>query len=321
MASHNSEGRRAWIFMVDSRNQEDLRDLDHLDGILWGSNPNTREGDIVLMYRTAPYSDIAYVFSATSNPRPTQPADRADTEYVIDLARKTRLSSPLTLRDIRNSPRLSAWSFAHHQQGAMRRTSDIRQEGFWPDLRRLLTARNPSLADALAGLEGVSERSRSTESRVLRPSGLGRKAGAKGLRVFLSYASPDRKRVDRLYRKLRHERNLVLWFDQKTLAPGDDWRPTIAKAIRSSDTVLICLSSHSIRRAGFAQKEIAWALEVADEQPEGTTSIIPLKLDACDLPDRLSRWQCAELFRKGGYQDLVASLRRRAAFIQEASSR
>ena len=36
--------------MVDSRNHEDLRDLDHLNEILWGANPNAAKGDIVLMY-------------------------------------------------------------------------------------------------------------------------------------------------------------------------------------------------------------------------------------------------------------------------------
>jgi hypothetical protein len=40
---------RVWVFVVDSRNREDLRDLDHLDGILWGANPNARRGDLVLM--------------------------------------------------------------------------------------------------------------------------------------------------------------------------------------------------------------------------------------------------------------------------------
>ena len=61
--------------------------MDHLDKILWGANPNTCKGDLILMYRTAPYSDIAYIFSARSALRPTRRSDAADTPYVIQRRR------------------------------------------------------------------------------------------------------------------------------------------------------------------------------------------------------------------------------------------
>src|SRR5438477_12658020 len=98
---------RVWIFMADSRSTEDLRDLDHLEAILWGSNPNARRGDLVLMYRTAPYSDIPYVFVAGSDPRPTRPQDRADTTHVIELVEKIRLVQPVSLAQIKTTPQLS----------------------------------------------------------------------------------------------------------------------------------------------------------------------------------------------------------------------
>jgi hypothetical protein len=43
-------GPRVWLFMADGRNTQDLRDLDHLDAILWGANRHARRGDIVLIY-------------------------------------------------------------------------------------------------------------------------------------------------------------------------------------------------------------------------------------------------------------------------------
>jgi hypothetical protein len=70
VGTDHGQSQQVWIFMVDSRNSEDLRDLDHLDAILWGANPHTKRGDLVLMYRTAPYSDIPYVFVAGFDPRP-----------------------------------------------------------------------------------------------------------------------------------------------------------------------------------------------------------------------------------------------------------
>jgi hypothetical protein len=129
--NHTEQKVKAWIFMADGRNESDIRDLDHLDEILWGSNPNAREGDLVLMYRSAPYSDIAYVFSAKSNPRPTRTEDQADSAYVIELANKTRLEKVITLKEIRRDASLSGWTFGRYQQGVMRRKKDLTEEGIW----------------------------------------------------------------------------------------------------------------------------------------------------------------------------------------------
>ena len=127
--------------------------------------------------------------------------------------------------------------------------------------------------------------------------------------------------VDSLLRKLRREPGLDLWFDKESLFPMHDWYDEIVRAISACDIAVICLSSRSVGREGFAQVEIGWAIDLADEQPEGTTFILPVKLGKCDVPDRLARWQYAELFRKGGYERLVAGLRKRSAFLAQAGIR
>src|SRR6266850_1369554 len=91
-----------WLFMGEGRNTRDMRDLDHLDAIRWGSNPHARRGDLVLMYRTAPYSDIAYIFRAASDPRPTRPEDQADATHVIDLDEKVALAAPIGIETLRS---------------------------------------------------------------------------------------------------------------------------------------------------------------------------------------------------------------------------
>jgi hypothetical protein len=60
------------------------------------------------------------------------------------------------------------------------------------------------------------------------------------------------------------------------------------------------------------QKEIKFALDVADEQPEGAIFIIPVKLEECDVPDRLSHWHWVSLDAIKGYEKLVAALNHRA---------
>jgi CheY-like chemotaxis protein len=61
------------------------------------------------------------------------------------------------------------------------------------------------------------------------------------------------------------------------------------------------------------QRELREALDVADEQPDGTIFLIPTKLMDCEVPSRLQRWQWVELHKDGGHDALLASLQKRAA--------
>jgi hypothetical protein len=184
-----------------------------------------------------------------------------------------------------------------------------------------LIARNPWILELLTNLEKrVSGISTVPIAQLRSPLQSADNHPRRQLRVFISYASPDLDRVLRLYRKLSREPGLDLWFDKRSLLPGVEWLSAIVKAIRSSDVVLICLSSRSLHRIGFAQKEIKWAIETADNQPEGTVSILPIKLEPCDLRSRrLMRWQYAELFRKGGYEQVVGALLKKAQTLEATS--
>lgn len=326
MVKDKTRTPKIWIFVVDSRNSEDLSDLDHFDSLWWGANPNSRKGDIVLIYRKAPYSDLAYVFLATSDPRPTEPADRADMAYVIELGAKIRLNNPITLKELRKHASLFRWSFARYPHGIMRRSKDVKQEGAWTDLRTLIVERNPAVSRSLAHLEGLRSyagRPKSPGERSLTRVG---NQFRRQLRVFISYASQDIESVRTLYRKLRREPGLDLWFDKESLIPADNWQFEIKRAILSADMILICLSKRSVLRRGFVRREINWALEVADQQPEGATAILPVKLEACSVPKRLGRVaQYAELFGKNqyekGYEQIVAGLRKRSASLEETGTK
>lgn len=103
---------------------------------------------------------------------------------------------------------------------------------------------------------------------------------------------------------------------EKDLLPGQVWREEVTNAVRASDVVVVCLSPEFVEKAGFGHTEIKLALDVADEQPQGTIFIIPLKLVECDMPQRLSRWQCESLFAEDGYERLKEALRYRAAGLK-----
>jgi formylglycine-generating enzyme required for sulfatase activity len=133
----------------------------------------------------------------------------------------------------------------------------------------------------------------------------------KTLHVFLCYSSGDKPAVRELHQRLCAE-GIDAWLDEEKLLPGQDWQREIPKAVHASDVVIVCLSRGSITKAGYIQREIKFALDVADEQPEGEIFLIPAKLEQCEVPDRLSRWQWVNLYEAKGYERLMRALRTRA---------
>jgi hypothetical protein len=130
----------------------------------------------------------------------------------------------------------------------------------------------------------------------------------KKLSVFLRHSTEDKARVRDLYNKLLND-GVDPWLDQEKLVGGTDWSLEINKAIRGAHAVIVCLSKASITKSGFVQKEIKRALDVADEQPEGAIFLIPLRLEDCDLPDRLRDKQQIDFFAPQGYHRLLRALK------------
>jgi serine/threonine protein kinase len=128
------------------------------------------------------------------------------------------------------------------------------------------------------------------------------------LKLFLCHCSENKPEVRELYRRLRSI-GISAWFDEEDLLPGQEWRDEIPRAVGDADVVVVCLSEHSLTKKGFVQKEIRFALDVADEQPSGRIFIIPVRLVDCDVPDRLKKWQWVNLFEDHGFDRLVKALR------------
>lgn len=132
------------------------------------------------------------------------------------------------------------------------------------------------------------------------------------LQAFLCHSSGDKPAVRSLYQRLLGEGFIDPWLDEESLNAGQDWQREIYKAVRKSDVVIVCLSHVSINKAGFVQKEIVYALDVADEQPEGSIFLIPLRLEECRVPDRLRTWHWVNFFEENGYPRLIDALQCRA---------
>jgi hypothetical protein len=99
------------------------------------------------------------------------------------------------------------------------------------------------------------------------------------------------------------------WLDDEELEAGEDWEYEIRRAIRRSDVVIVCLSRQFISQRGYRQKELRIALDEASLLPEGEIFIIPVRLEECEMPESLRRWQRVDLFKTGGYGRLRRALR------------
>ena len=135
------------------------------------------------------------------------------------------------------------------------------------------------------------------------------------LRVFLCHSSGDKPAVRELYQRLQ-AKGIAPWLDEEDLLPGQDWQLEIPKAVQNCDIVIICFSKNSITKAGYIQKEIKFALDAADEQPEGTIFLIPLKLEECSIPERLNRLQWVNYFEERGFDKLMRALQSRAQSLE-----
>jgi hypothetical protein len=90
---------------------------------------------------------------------------------------------------------------------------------------------------------------------------------------------------------------------------GEDWERDIEEKIESADLVVVCLSKRSVAKKGYVQKELRKTLDVVELQPEGTVYLIPVRLDECEIPRSVSRFNCIDLFEPAGLDKLKQSIR------------
>ena len=143
-----------------------------------------------------------------------------------------------------------------------------------------------------------------------------RSINGRPLKVFLCHGSEDKPAM----RELRN--NLLTagvepWLDEEELLPGHDWRLEIQRALRRTDIALVCLSNKTVSKTGFVQREVKEALDAAAERPEGQIFIIPARLDHCQLPDSLRKWQWVDLYEQDGFDKLIRAF---DAFRQSVST-
>jgi hypothetical protein len=127
------------------------------------------------------------------------------------------------------------------------------------------------------------------------------------VRIFISYAREDKEAIVRLYEDLKGH-GYSLWLDLIDLKGGQEWEEEIGIALEDAAMALICLSNRSVSKRGYINREIRKVLELVEYMPEGGVFLIPVRLEDCDYPRRLSRWQVVDLFEDDGFERLVEAI-------------
>ena len=140
------------------------------------------------------------------------------------------------------------------------------------------------------------------------------------MQIFLCHSSGDKKYVHELYQRLVSD-GYDVWLDEIKLIPGQDWDLEIQRQVRQSNVVLVCLSKGSSTKEGYIQREIRIALDEAEKKPENVIYIIPARIEPCDIPARLAKWQCVDLYKHNGYSKLKEALNSRINQLREKNLR
>ena len=159
--------------------------------------------------------------------------------------------------------------------------------------------------DTLAGESAEPDKNPASKSNLNSPEAV---RPNKDIRVFLCHSSGDKEEVRKLYNRLMAD-GISCWFDEEDLLPGQDWDAEIKIALRTCSHVLACISTSSISKTGYVQKELRQALDKADEQPAGSIFLIPVRLEDCEVPDRLRDLHYVDLFRPDAYSRLLRALK------------
>jgi hypothetical protein len=126
------------------------------------------------------------------------------------------------------------------------------------------------------------------------------------LKVFLCYVPSDEQPVRRLASQIKLA-GFDSWIASDKLQPGDDWKTMIPEMVRAVDLFLVCLSTAFNNKSDFAQKILRSALDVADEKPQNSRFIIPVKLEDCAIPVKLQDWEPVNYYEQTGWDRLLSA--------------
>jgi formylglycine-generating enzyme required for sulfatase activity len=130
------------------------------------------------------------------------------------------------------------------------------------------------------------------------------------LKVFLYHAPVDKVAVRELYLRLIQD-GVDAWLVKDRLLPGQSWKQELHRPVSEADIVVVCISK-GWNWVDSRQREVQAAFDSILEEEDGSTFVLPVCLEACELPENLQGWEWVNLFEDSGYETLRQALQARA---------
>ncbi len=130
------------------------------------------------------------------------------------------------------------------------------------------------------------------------------------MKVFISYAMEDFETAKKLSYDLKNA-GLAPWIDKENILPGQNWMLEIKQAIKASSYFLLLLSSNSISKEGYIQKEQKIVLDMLDDFLTSDIFIIPIRLDDCNpIDENIQHIKWVDLFSsyESGFKQILRVL-------------
>ena len=108
--------------------------------------------------------------------------------------------------------------------------------------------------------------------------------------IFISYATPDRERVDKFADGLE-KLGFNIWMDYRGVKAGQNWDFEIKRALNKATFFLMFISENSVNRRSYLQRELKMALDIFTEKLIDDIYLIPILLDKVTIPDEIKQFQ------------------------------
>jgi hypothetical protein len=127
----------------------------------------------------------------------------------------------------------------------------------------------------------------------------------KPIRAFLLYAPDDADNPALLsvYDHLKAQ-DVEIW-SEANLLPGQTEKTEIDIAIENTNVAIVFLSKRLLNKEGIHLKALNWIYEKSEETIEQGLFIIPVKLDDCDLPNRIKDLNFVDISAKNKVKDAI----------------
>jgi hypothetical protein len=121
------------------------------------------------------------------------------------------------------------------------------------------------------------------------------------MQVFICYSRSDKQFASQLVEDLANY-DLTVWMDVRSIPTGANWDMEVQKGLDTSDVMLVLLSRASVNSQNVADE---WSYFV-----EKNKTIIPIMVEQCEVPFRLSRRQRVDFTAdyRTGFEKLLHAL-------------